>query len=86
MQEPLTFRRWMKQLRAALDLTQEQLAEEVGCAAHTIRTFENGTRRPSRELAERLAGALQVAPEQAGGFLRLACTPRTPLAPVVGAD
>lgn len=60
MNEPLTLGRWMKRLRADLDLTQDALAEHVGCAVQTIRTFEIGTRRPSRELAERLAATLQV--------------------------
>ena len=83
MQEPLTFRHWMKQLRAALDLTQERLAAEVGCSAHTIRTFESGARRPSREMAERLAATLRVAPEQQAAFLRLA---RTQPLPGTGAD
>ena len=60
MDHPLTFGRWMKCLRAELDLTQEALAEAVGCAPQTIRTFESGSRRPSRDLAERLADVLQV--------------------------
>jgi predicted ATPase/DNA-binding CsgD family transcriptional regulator/transcriptional regulator with XRE-family HTH domain len=78
MNEPVTFGRWMKRLRAELDLTQERLGEQVGCAAQTIRSFESGIRRPSRELAERLADALDVQPAQRIGFVRLA---RTPLAP-----
>ncbi|HZG65457.1 MAG TPA: helix-turn-helix domain-containing protein, partial [Herpetosiphonaceae bacterium] len=77
----------MKRLRAALDLTQERLAEEVGCAAHTIRTFESGTRRPSRALAERLVEKLQVPREQRVEFLRLARSPLTQSsAPAAGAD
>src|SRR3712207_5711246 len=74
MPEPVTFPRWMKRLRAALDLTQEMLAEQASCATHTIRTFESGKRRPSRELAERLAHVLQVPPEQRADFVRLART------------
>src|SRR5262245_24735191 len=72
MNEPLTFGRWMKRLRAEQDLTQERLAEQIGCAAQTIRSFESGIRRPSRELAARLADALHVPPEQRTDFLRLA--------------
>ncbi len=78
MTESLTFGRWMKCLRAELDLTQEALAEAAGCAPQTIRTYESGTRRPSRELAERLADVLQVAPEERADFLRLARTVGTP--------
>ena len=51
MDHPLTLGRWMKRLRADLELTQEALAEAVGCAPQTIRTFESGRRRPSRELS-----------------------------------
>jgi LuxR family maltose regulon positive regulatory protein len=75
MPEPLPFGRWLKRLRADHDLTQEALAQAVGCAPQTIRTFEIGTRRPSRELAERLADVLQVPPEQRGDFIRAARVP-----------
>ncbi|MDQ3928632.1 MAG: tetratricopeptide repeat protein [Chloroflexota bacterium] len=62
----------MKRLRADLDLTQEALAQQAGCALQTIRSFELGKRRPSRELAERLADALRVSSEQRAEFVRLA--------------
>ncbi|MDQ5854348.1 MAG: helix-turn-helix domain-containing protein, partial [Chloroflexota bacterium] len=86
MHEPMTLGRWMKRLRADLDLTQEVLAEQVGCALQTIRSFELGKRRPSRELADRLAATLQVPQEQRAEFLRLARTTPTPRVPEVGAD
>lgn len=72
MQELLPFGRWLKRLRAERDLTQEALADAVGCAGQTIRTFESGTRRPSRELAERLAVVLQLPAEQRADFVRQA--------------
>jgi transcriptional regulator with XRE-family HTH domain len=75
MNEPLTLGRWMKRLRADLDMTQEALAEAVGCAVQTIRTFEIGKRRPSRELADRLADVLRVPLEQRKEFVRLARSP-----------
>src|SRR5262245_2912606 len=77
MNEPVPFGRWVKRLRAEVDLTQERLGKQVGCAAQTIRSFESGIRRPSRELADRMADALEVPPEQRTGFVRLA---RIPLA------
>lgn len=73
--EPITFGRWIKKLRAEQDLTQEMLAELVGCATPTLRAFEIGTRRPSREMAERIADTLQVPGDQRGEFLRLARLP-----------
>lgn len=72
MQTPLTFGRWLKRLRSALDLTQEMLAEEVGCAADTIRAFESGRRRPSRSMIERLVDVLQVPEAERAEFVRVA--------------
>ena len=41
--------------RKALDLTQEDLAERLGCSVWSIQKIEVGTRRPSRQIAELLA-------------------------------
>ncbi len=67
-----TFGQRIKQRRAALDLTQEALAERVGCAPQTIRKIESGERRPSRDMAERLALVLELAPEERESFLKAA--------------
>ena len=72
MRDATSFGRWVKQLRAGLGLTQELLAERVGCAPQTIRKIERGERRPSRQIAERLALALELAPEQRDAFTRAA--------------
>jgi predicted ATPase/DNA-binding CsgD family transcriptional regulator/transcriptional regulator with XRE-family HTH domain len=69
---PLEFDRWLKRLRAAMDVTQDALAERVGCSTETIRAFESGRRRPSRAMAERLADVLQLTSEQRSLFLRSA--------------
>ena len=71
----VTFGQWIKRLRAAQDLTQEHLAEDVACAVQTIRAFENGARRPSLEMAERLADILQVPAAERSYFLKLARQP-----------
>lgn len=70
--DDVPFRDWVRRHRAALDLTQEALAEEVGCAVQTVRAFERGVRRPSRPMAERLATALAVPPAQRAAFLQAA--------------
>jgi transcriptional regulator with XRE-family HTH domain len=49
---------WIRSRRRELDLTREQLAEQVGCSIETIRKIEAAERRPSRQIAERLARAL----------------------------
>lgn len=81
----LTFGQWIRRLRGALDLTQERLAEEVPCAVQTIRAFESGARRPSVEMAERLAVILAIPPAERAQFLSLARRPvgtTAPAAPV----
>src|SRR2546421_12032704 len=59
-QGSIAFGRWLRQRRKMRDLTQERLAERVGCALETIRKIEGGRRRPSRQMAELLLTALGV--------------------------
>jgi transcriptional regulator with XRE-family HTH domain len=72
MTDSLPFGRWLKQRRKALDLTQEVLAERVGCAVTTISKIEVGVLRPSRQLADLLAGQLELAPAEREAFLNAA--------------
>jgi predicted ATPase/transcriptional regulator with XRE-family HTH domain len=72
MDESLPFGRWVKRLRAEHDLTQEALAELVGCAVQSVRSFESGRRRPSREMATRLAEVLGLPADERDSFVRLA--------------
>jgi predicted ATPase/DNA-binding XRE family transcriptional regulator len=81
-----SFGEWLRQRRRALDLTQEELAQQVGCSAITLRKLEAEERRPSKQIAERLAEVLQVTPDDRADFLRFArgdpfagpATPKTP--------
>ncbi len=66
------FGQWVRRARRELDLTQEALAERVGCATSTIRTFESGARHPSRAMAERLADILAIPAHERAQFLKLA--------------
>lgn len=68
----LPFGRWLAQRRKAYDYTQEQLACEVGYSVATIGKIEEGTRRPSRELAQLLVERLGVPEEEKSDILRLA--------------
>lgn len=77
MEKPLDFGAWLRQTRSVRDLTQEALAEAVGCATQTIRSFELGRRRPSREMAERIADVLALPPAEREPMLARA---RAPLA------
>ena len=67
-----SFGRWLRARRRALDLTQDDLARQVGCAIITIQKLEADERRPSRQLAERLADKLRVAPDDRAALIMLA--------------
>src|SRR5262249_12755411 len=67
-----SFGRWLRHRRRALDLTQDDLARQVGCAVITIQKLEADERRPSPLLAERLADGLQVAAHDRAALIMLA--------------
>ena len=49
--EEVTFGTWLRQRRRALDLTQEALADQVGCARITLRRIEADELKPGRARA-----------------------------------
>src|SRR5919108_5627425 len=67
-----SFGYWVRRQRKALDLTQAELARRVGCAEGTIRMIEADARRPSRQIAARLADQLAIAPPDRATFIRAA--------------
>src|SRR5207302_5925463 len=67
-----SFGAWLRQQRRGLDLTQEELARQVGCSAITLRKLEAEERRPSKQIAERLAEVLRVPADGRADFLRFA--------------
>ena len=78
MEHNLTFGQWVKQLRKAKDLTQKELAQRVDCSVETIRKIEADVRRPSRQIAQRLADRLELPPEAIASFIRQARVPAGP--------
>jgi predicted ATPase/transcriptional regulator with XRE-family HTH domain len=66
------FRTWLKRRRTERGLTQEELGERVGYAGQTIRKIEGGHRRPSLQLALKLAQVLQLAPEEQAAWMSAA--------------
>jgi predicted ATPase/DNA-binding XRE family transcriptional regulator len=66
------FGAWLKQRRSELDLTQDELAERVGCSAVTIRKIEAGERRPSKQIAALLAVELRIPADENKAFARFA--------------
>ncbi|HSL47318.1 MAG TPA: tetratricopeptide repeat protein [Anaerolineales bacterium] len=67
-----SFGNWVKRRRKALDLTQQELAERVGCSVSAILKIEADERRPSRQIAELLAQHLEIPAEQTDLFLKVA--------------
>lgn len=64
-----TFGQMIRQRRKALDLTQAELARQVGCAEITIRKIEAGEFQPSRPFLARLADLLGIAAGEQAEFL-----------------
>jgi predicted ATPase/DNA-binding XRE family transcriptional regulator len=67
-----SFGRLVRQLRRSADLTQRDLAKQIGYSVVTIRKVESDERRPSRDLAGRLARCLKIQPDEMYSFLSLA--------------
>jgi transcriptional regulator with XRE-family HTH domain len=67
-----SFGYWLKRRRKALDLTQAALADQVGCALVTIKKIEADERRPSRQIAARLAEALAIPEDEREAFIQTA--------------
>src|SRR5215210_3643481 len=72
MEPTASFGYWLRRRRKALDLTQEELGQRVGCAVGTIKRLEADARRPSRQLAERLASCLEIGAEERATFIKAA--------------
>src|SRR5215216_3784057 len=58
--EEISFGEWLHQRRRMLDLTQQALADQIGCARITLRRIESGARKPSKELAQILLSRLGI--------------------------
>ena len=67
-----TFGAWLKLRRVALDLTQQELADQVGCSVVTIRKMEANERRPSKQLAGLLGTYLAVPETEQSAFIAFA--------------
>src|SRR5688500_12185581 len=66
------FGMWLKQRRKSLDLTQQELADQVGCSLAMLRKLESNQRRPSKPMVERLAELLLIPSHEQAAFLTAA--------------
>jgi len=67
-----SFGHWLTRRRKALRLSRAELARRVCCAAITLRKIEEDARRPSQQIAARLAEQLAIAPAECATFIRVA--------------
>src|SRR5262249_6624745 len=72
MYNDLSFGTWLKHRRKALDMTQADLARQVGCAVITIRKIESDQLRPSVQIARRMAEYLNLGSEDRAAFVQAA--------------
>jgi WD40 repeat protein/transcriptional regulator with XRE-family HTH domain len=72
MNRDSSFGAYIRQRRREMDLTQEELARRVGCAAITLRKIEADDLRASVQIAERLAMALAIPLDERAEFVRWA--------------
>lgn len=72
MQFTPPFKHWLKQQRRSLGLTQATLATRTHYATITLRKIEEGTLKPSREMALQLADALEVPADAHDDFVTFA--------------
>lgn len=57
----------LRELRAAAQMTQEELAEKAGISRIMLSLYETGNAKPSAKAKYALAHALEVLPEQIDG-------------------
>jgi len=72
-----SFGYWLRRRRKALDLTQAELAQRVSCSLDLIQKIEADARRPSRQLAEKLAECLGIAADERAAFVQAARAERS---------
>ena len=72
METNVSFGVWLEKRRKALDLTREELARKIGTSTSALRKLESDERRPSKQLAELLANALDIPVQDQPLFIRIA--------------
>lgn len=79
---PVSFGEWLKQHRRESGITREDLAAQTACSSITLQKIEAGERRPSRQIALRLATLFHVPADEQEAFVAFARTlsPRAPVA------
>ena len=80
-----TFGDVLRRYRLAAGLTQEALAEQAGLSARAITDLERGVNRsPRKDTLARLAAALELSPEERGGWEAAQRRGQAPGGPAIG--
>ncbi len=66
------FGRWLKERRQSFGMTQANLADRAACAPSMIEKIERGLRRPSHQVAERIAEVLRIPDGEREAFVEWA--------------
>jgi predicted ATPase/transcriptional regulator with XRE-family HTH domain len=72
MERDASFGHWLALRRKSLRLSCVELARRVGCATVTLRKIEADERRPSEQIAAKLAEHLALPPAECATFIRVA--------------
>jgi predicted ATPase/transcriptional regulator with XRE-family HTH domain len=67
-----TFGEWLRGQRSERKLTREEFARRVGCSVAMLRKIEDGERRPSAQIDELIANALDIPIAERETFIRVA--------------
>ncbi len=67
-----TFGEWLRLQRNDRKLTREEFAKRVGCSIALLRKIEDAERRPSVQIAELIAGCLNIPLEERPTFVKVA--------------
>jgi predicted ATPase/transcriptional regulator with XRE-family HTH domain len=67
-----TFGEWLRGQRSERKLTREEFARRVGCSVAMLRKIEDGERRPSAQIDELIANALDIPTAERDTFIRVA--------------
>jgi predicted ATPase/transcriptional regulator with XRE-family HTH domain len=72
MESQITFGEWLRQKRNELGLTREEFSKRIGCSVSALRKIEDSQRRPSTQIAELIAGSLNIPPTERSTFVKVA--------------
>src|SRR5829696_162802 len=68
----ISFGDWLKQQRREAGISRDDLAGRTACSSEMLQKIENGTRRPSRQIALSLADLFHVPADEQEAFVTFA--------------